>query len=173
MEAPGDNPVRIEPLSDARRREAITLVDRVFPSQGPLERLSLRLHRTRWAWLLGLAGVVEGRFWLAIRDDEVVGTVGLYGTRADAEEALWLGWYCVAPEARGARVGSALLAFAATEARRAGKRFLRLYTSTDPNEGAAQRVYERHGFRLVSVDRPLLWRPFRVARLRRELALAD
>ncbi|MFN3483771.1 MAG: hypothetical protein ACK4YX_12200, partial [Rhabdaerophilum calidifontis] len=62
----------------------------------------------------------------------------------------------------------------AAEARASGRRFLRLYTSTDPNEAAAQGLYEAYGLRVVRMRRPLLWRLVgsRAALLYRERDLA-
>jgi ribosomal protein S18 acetylase RimI-like enzyme len=148
----------IVPFEETRREEVIRLVDRVFPSQGLVERLSMRVFQTRWDWLLKRVGIRDGRFWLATKDDAVIGTVGLYSTPKDAASALWLGWFCVSPEARGQKVGQALIDFAVGKASAEERQFLRLYTSTDPNEAAAQSMYERNRFGLVGESRPLLWR---------------
>ncbi|MCA1999659.1 MAG: GNAT family N-acetyltransferase [Hyphomicrobiales bacterium] len=164
----------IEPFSEARRRAAIELVDRIFPAQDPTERLSLRVFQTRWEWLLRLDGTRYGRFWLAVAEERVVGMVGLYAQVADRHEANWLGWFCVAPERRGCGLGRRLMDLALAEARASGRRFLRLYTSTDPNEAAAQGLYEAYGLRVVRMRRPLLWRLVgsRAALLYRERDLA-
>ena len=118
----------------------------------------MRVFQTRWDWLLKLGGIRDGRFWLATKHDAVIGTVGLYSTPKDAASALWLGLFCVSPEARGQKVGQALIDFAVDKASAEKQQFLRLYTSTDPNEAAAQSMYERNGFGLVGESRPLLWR---------------
>ena len=68
----------IVPFEETCREEVIRLVDRVFPSQGLVERLSMRVFQTRWDWLLKLGGIRDGRFWLATKHDAVIGTVGLY-----------------------------------------------------------------------------------------------
>jgi len=160
--------IEIVPFDALKRRQATALVDRVFPSQSPIERLGLRLFQTRWQWLLRLCGIVDARFWLASERETVLGIVGLYEHRSNRHEALWLGWFAVAPEARGKGVGGRLLRHAINEARASGRRSLRLYTSTDPNEEAAQAVYERHGFRITSVTQPLTWVPFGVKKIIRE-----
>jgi ribosomal protein S18 acetylase RimI-like enzyme len=106
----------------------------------------------------------------------VLGVIGLYARTEDRHEANWLGWFCVAPEARGLRLGQHLLDHAVAEARTTGRRLLRLYTSSDPNEDAAQIVYERNGFRVVRRYRPLLWRmaglPLQLLHRERDLALS-
>ncbi|MCA0399467.1 MAG: GNAT family N-acetyltransferase [Proteobacteria bacterium] len=148
----------LKPLTPDMRKAAIRLVDRVFPSQDLAEMLSLRLFQTRWAWLLRLGGMRRGRFWGAIRGGTLLGLVGLYSMAKDEEEANWLGWFCVAPEARGLGLGQHLLDHAIGEARATGRRYLRLYTSTDPVEEAAQALYERNGFRIIARCRPWMWR---------------
>jgi GNAT superfamily N-acetyltransferase len=163
--------VLITEFSEPWRLQTIQLVQRVFPSQGLVERLSLRLFRTPLQWLLGLGGIRSGRFWVAVRDNAVVGTVGLYTRAQDAREAVWLGWFCVAPEARGDGIGGRLLEFVLKEAKSMQVRYLRLYTSTDPNERAAQGVYERAGLSIMRREQPLLWRLAGVEKLVRQLDL--
>jgi ribosomal protein S18 acetylase RimI-like enzyme len=52
----------------------------------------------------------------------------------------------VDPKARGRRIGQALIEHTVARARDAGDKLIRLYTSTDPNEAAAQHLYEKNGF---------------------------
>jgi GNAT superfamily N-acetyltransferase len=165
----------LEPFGSQNRAEATRLVDRVFLSQSPIERLSLRVFQTRWEWLFRLGGFEEARFWVAMRDGAALGIVGLYTQSQDHHEANWLGWFCVAPEARGLHIGQFLLDHAVAEAKVTGRRFLRLYTSTDLNERSAQTVYQRNGFRVVRRYRPLLWRmacsPMELLHRERDLAV--
>jgi GNAT superfamily N-acetyltransferase len=79
----------------------------------------------------------------------VLGTTGLYRYKKDAGEAVWVGWFCVDPKMRGRGIGQALIEHTVERAREAGFDRVRLYTSTDPNEEAAQRLYERNGFKEV------------------------
>jgi GNAT superfamily N-acetyltransferase len=90
-------------------------------------------------------------YWLAIDDNtgRVIGTIGLYEYQYDKQEAFWLGWFCVDPELRQMGIGTELLEFAIDGARQAGKKFLRLYSSTDPNESNAHRLYKEYGFVLT------------------------
>lgn len=164
--------LRIEIMDSATLSEAKALVDRVFPAQGPFERLF------PWTFIgresafsravLRLAGVSElTEFWVAIDDDgTVIGTTGLYRHCKDAHEAVWLSWFCVAPESRGNGLGGRLLDFSIERARRSGADFLRLYTSDTQNEAAAQRLYEGRGLRVYQSRNRILYRL-----LRRELRL--
>ena len=81
---------------------------------------------------------------------EVIGSVGLYETRADQREAVWLGWFCVSSQARGLGAGTKLLGFATEMAKSRGKKYLRLDTNRPTNEGEqhAQELYEKKGFQL-------------------------
>lgn len=80
--------------------------------------------------------------WVATRDGEVVGSVAL---RASGEEAFYLKRMYVRSDLRGAGLGKALLATALDHARTRGARAVHLDTSTSME--AAQRLYERAGFR--------------------------
>ncbi|HET6497678.1 MAG TPA: GNAT family N-acetyltransferase [Coriobacteriia bacterium] len=94
-----------------------------------------------------LAGIKEFLgLWVVLDDDgSVVGTTGLYRKHSDANEAVWLSWFCVAPEHRGRGVGGRLLDFSIERARRTGARHLRLFTSNIPAEACAQGLYESRG----------------------------
>jgi GNAT superfamily N-acetyltransferase len=164
----------IQELDRSLLRAARKLVWRVFPWQSPVERLSFLaianrdspLMRRAMAWA-GISDILG--FWGAIDSNtkEVLGTTGLYQYNRDAEEAVWLAWFCVAPEARRSGIGSRLLDFSIEEARRSERRYLRLYTSDSRNEAAAQRLYEIRGLKVVVSKNRILY-----TTLYRELALS-
>jgi GNAT superfamily N-acetyltransferase len=104
------------------------------------------------------AGVADiPGFWDTIdaQTKELLGTAGLYLYTRDALEAVWLAWFCVAPEARERGIGSRLLAFSIEQARATNRRYLRLYTSDDSREAATQRLYASRGLRIVGTKRCL------------------
>ncbi|MCL2445574.1 MAG: GNAT family N-acetyltransferase [Oscillospiraceae bacterium] len=143
--------MKIIALTHENARPAAKLAAQVFPYAAPYVRLSYWAVRSRNNPLVKLSFRI-GRInalldhWVAVNEhNEVIGTVGLYTYRKDAHEAAWLTWYCVAPQARGQGLGKELIAHAAQHARELGKTYLRLYTSTHPNEAAAQMVYEKAG----------------------------
>lgn len=144
--------IKIEPLTEIILKEAISLVNEVFPEQGD-EPANLcfqaSLNLRGYEEFLSKAGIPELRYWVANQSGKVLGTVGLYCYKVDKKEAFWLGWFCVAPTVRKQGIGTQLLQFAIKEARKRGKRFLRLYTSTDPNELNAHKLYEKLGFKLA------------------------
>jgi len=165
--------IQIEPLTIDKLPEASELVKRVFPWQSPTERMSFWIYAHRDIPLAraimkasGVSDIIG--FWVAMDTEakRVLGTTGLYSYRRDASEAIWLAWFCVAPEARGHGVGSRLLDFSISEARRTNRQYLRLYTSDDHREAAAQPLYESKGLRVVRKKRRVLY-----TEIHRELAL--
>ena len=142
----------IVPCSPELMGQAESLVRSVFPRMSLVERLSFlaikRPANITGRLLMWVAGVRDIDAFDVYVDDagRVLGTTGLYRYSKDSHQASWVAWFCVDPEARGRGVGQALLEHTVERARRAGFRLIRLYTSTDPNEAAAQRLYERNGF---------------------------
>jgi GNAT superfamily N-acetyltransferase len=135
----------LESLSIVTLEQAIEVAHQTFPPQEEDPATGFR------------ASLVRGRdpnrqrYWVAIDQNTgtVIGTTGLYKTPRDFDDAYWVGWLCVTPQRRGQGIGKGLLEFTIAMARREGKRWLRLYTSTDPIEKVAQVLYERCGFREV------------------------
>jgi GNAT superfamily N-acetyltransferase len=165
----------IQPLSFQTLSGATALVERVFSSLTLLERhsfaASLEPDRLPYAMARTLAGVTQLRYWVLLdpETDRVVGTVGIYCHHKDAEQADWLAMFSIDPDYRGQGLGKRLLNFAINQAQARGKRYLRLYTSTDPKEAVAQTLYERNGFQVVAEER--LWLD-PCTRIYRELQLA-
>ena len=165
--------IRIEHLERSRLAEARKLVWRCFPRQTLPERLSfwaIANHRSpHMRRLMAWAGVADFLdFWGAIdqQTGRLLGTTGLYQYTCDAAEAVWLAWFCVAPEVRRRGIGSRLLDFSIAEAKRTGLQYLRLYTSDRKVEAAAQFLYESRGLEVVARK----WRPFHTI-IYRELRL--
>ena len=145
--------MKIEMMSDETLPEARALVDRVFPHQTFIERLFFWTYARRGSWvaraLMAIAGVSDfSEMWVVLDEEEnVVGTSGLYRCRKDSDEALWLSWFCLAPEVRGEGQGGSLLDYSIDRARALGADYLRLYTTDRPGEAVAQHLYERRGLR--------------------------
>lgn len=153
--------VHIEKLSHQTLKRASEVADQVFLKDSaspdwryiPHEGFAVSLEPEKLAdYNRKKNGVLSGLdFWVAIDETsgDVVGTTGIYGLSFDPPDLCWLAWFCVDKKQRGRGIGSQLLNFTIEEARRRGKKILRLYTSTDPNEGSAQKIYEGKCFRIV------------------------
>lgn len=145
----------IFPCSDEFMVQAESLVRSTFGWMTPIERLSFIAikHPASAAgrFLMFLAGIRDMvAFDIYVDESNIVrGTTGLYRYVRDAEEAVWVAWFCVDSKARGQGIGQALIDYTVAKARNAGFDRIRLYTSTDPNESAAQRLYEKNGFKEV------------------------
>ncbi len=89
----------------------------------------------------------EGPVWVAIHEEETVGTVSVV---AEAE-SLYIRGMAVLPSARGARIGALLLIHIEEFARREG--FSRWFLSTTPFLDRAIRLYERLVFNALPTNR--------------------
>lgn len=149
----------ISPLSEETLEEAIALVVDVFDEapgglDDPRKWLPASLHPEKYPQYFEHDQVMVPRYWVAQEpmSRKVIGVSGLFSMSHDAEEAAWLAWYCVHPDFRGKKVGSRLLDLSIEEARKLGKKYLRLYTSNSPIEKTAQDVYEKRGLKLVEFE---------------------
>ncbi|MGQ0510559.1 MAG: GNAT family N-acetyltransferase [Betaproteobacteria bacterium] len=107
--------------------------------------------KQRRALRMVLANPALGRIYVARRGARVLGTVSVLRSVSTAEggHAGLLEDLVVRPEARGAGVGTALLAFAVERSRAEG--LLRLTLLTDRGNRKAQRLYLKAGFTLSSM----------------------
>jgi putative acetyltransferase len=85
-----------------------------------------------------------GGFWVALREDKVV---GMFGLEPAAPDAMELRRMYVGPAARRAGIARLMLQFAEAECRRRDMR--RLELSTSELQPAALELYRRAGFRLL------------------------
>ena len=154
-----DNPAfSIAPLSLGNLLSALELVNRVFPrsAQGR-ERADLFFTASLLPpgrWLIRLIGYPVVLYWVAVEPEggKVIGTVGLYAMSSDPE-AYWGGWMCVDPKDRSRGIGFALMRHAIVQIqRRNDRKFVRLYTSTDPNEAKAQLLYDSVGLTVYKTE---------------------
>jgi len=149
--------VKILEMDASTARGVSALVKRVFPFEGHIFSWVYTtpegsLFRKIGLWVFGIRKVTV--VWAALDDSgNVVGTTGLLRRRIDAGEAFWLAYFCVAPEARGAGIGSRLLDGAIDRAIQDGAGYLRLYTSDVPDEADAQRLYESRGLHVYKTRR--------------------
>jgi len=148
--------VRIVELNDTLIPQAKALVSRVFPEQSFDERISFWVYTRRRSKIMkfflniyGSMGIYQ--YWVALdENDKICGITGIYSVNRDVHDSIWLSWFCVDPEMRKKGIGRLLIEFSINIAKSLGKKYLRLYTSDDPNEKAAQGLYDKYDFKIVS-----------------------
>ena len=91
--------------------------------------------------------IPEGRVWVALYRDAIVGTV----SAVPKDDELYIRSMAVAPSARGRRVGELMLRQIETSALAEG--YMRLTLVTTPFLISAIRLYERFGFQRIDGDR--------------------
>ncbi|HLC63521.1 MAG TPA: GNAT family N-acetyltransferase [Candidatus Nanoarchaeia archaeon] len=149
--------MKIQPLSEETLEEALVLLIKVFnPSQDgedyPGIWFPASLHPERHKELFKKLGVKQLQYYVAVEKGKVIGTTGYYTLKEDEKEAYWLAWFCVDKEYRGRGVGTSLLEFIIEKARKEKKRYLRLYTSDNPDEADAQKLYDKFGFKTTKTE---------------------
>ncbi len=149
--------MKIIPLSKKNISEAIDLILRVFPES----RVQDEDFAPRWfkaslspkenKKLYSSFGVKYLKYWVVIDKDtkKIIGITGVYSLEKDEEEAFWLAWTCVHPNFRGMGVGKMLMEYIIRKAKDKKRKYLRLYTSTNPNEAVAQKMYDKMGFKII------------------------
>ena len=93
-------------------------------------------------------------FWVAMRQNMIVGSIAIDGVDQDSKGA-HLRWYIVAPENQGSGIGRILLEEAIKFCRK--KRFSRVYLWTFAGLDVARHLYERFGFRLCEQQEGSQW----------------
>lgn len=146
-----------EKLSEKDLEEAIALANSVFPSDRDAETspefdYRAGLDPERYREDLERIGIGSLQHWTVKDQEKILGLTGLYRVTSDPADVVWLDWFCTAPEARGKGIGRAMLEWTVAEAERQGFRKICLWTTDDPNEAAAQRLYESMGFKIVSEE---------------------
>ena len=154
----GNPDFSIAPLSFGNLRSALKLVNRVFtPTAQGRERADFYFTDSilpPGRWLARMIGYPVVLYWVAVdlESRKVIGTVGIYAMSSDPE-AYWGGWMCVDPKDRSRGIGFALMRHAIVEAgRRNDRKYVRLYTSTDPNEAKAQVLYDSVGLAVYKTE---------------------
>ena len=149
--------VKIKKLTEKYLEEASELVNAVFKDEPILPGVAFEasLNQNKFEELNKISEnkISSLEYFLAVDDEEkVLGKTGLYSLEKDKEDTYWLGWYCVDPESRGKGIGSKLLDYSIKKAKERDKKFLRLYTSTSPEEKAAQPIYDSRGFKITCTE---------------------
>lgn len=134
--------------------ETIALADKIFPPEFEEEpakdEIPASLFPEQYREYLAKTEIKPGlKYWVAADNGKVIGLIGLYNYEFDPDDLVWLGWFLVDPSARKKGIGNRLLLFAIEEAKKRGKKFLKLYSTDDSAELDSHRLYEKYGFRNI------------------------
>lgn len=154
-------------MAEHSQQSPITIRHTLQP--GDLGRVTA-LHGVLYAQEYGLSPIFEGyvaetlaelgkrhqpeqdRLWLAERDGELVGSIGIVGRDNGAAQLRWL---LVAPQARGQRLGQHLFQAALTFCRENDYRSIYLWTISLLTDAA--RIYSAAGFIKTAEQGPSWW----------------
>ncbi len=142
----------IQALSASRLSAAIALTCSIFPNPPLLEHPALSLPLSLGdKRLIRLFGLGDLAYWVAIRDNMVVGITGLYSW--DSEPGIaWLGWTCVNPANRRHQIGLSLLHTVIKHARDLEYQQLNLWSTNHPDYAIANRMFDLLGFKTVKAE---------------------
>ncbi|MBI2068852.1 MAG: GNAT family N-acetyltransferase [Candidatus Yanofskybacteria bacterium] len=149
--------LKFEPLSERNIEEATELAHSVFPEDAKKERKPGDAYRASLEPRKYLDFYKQEGYNLLLLEyyiarepsDKIAGVTGFYQRDIDPKDIAWLGWYCVDPQFRGKGYGREILEWTIDKAKEKGFTVLKLWTTTDPNEAAAQILYEKLGFTVV------------------------
>ena len=97
--------------------------------------------------------IQEGPVWVALRGEDVVGTVAA----VTKSESLYIRGMAVLPSVRGLGIGTGLLQRAEEWAR--NEKFKRIFLSTTPFLASAIQLYQQFGFRFTAAPHDLFGTP--------------
>ena len=87
-------------------------------------------------------------YYLVLEDDNVVGITGHYPPE-DGKKQIWLGWFGVRPQYRGAGWGEKILKATAQVVALQGVTEMFIYSGDRAEERNAHRLYEKNGFKMT------------------------
>lgn len=135
----------MERLNKTTLEDSIELLLNIFPLEEDHRWIKICLRSS----LNGshIEGVKDLEYFIEKEDSKPISIIGLYSLFKDYKEALWIGWFGVDPEYRNKGLGTKLLNFSIKESKKRGAEYLRLYTSPNPDEKKAHKLYEKKGFK--------------------------
>jgi len=151
--------MEIKHLSKENLNQAIKLVLKVFPYSEPTDEeyapkwFKASLNPAKYKKDFKEVSVTYVKYWVAIEKDKVIGAIGIYTYKKDEKEANWLAWFFVDPNYRNKKIGSKLLDYIIEKTKEQKKTYLRLFTSSNPNEAKAQKIYDKRGFKITKIEK--------------------
>ena len=147
------------PLTPENIDEAIVLVYSVFPDDfnsedSPEEAYRASIERENHKDFI-LRHYLDTLEYLVVKNspsEKIIGVTGWYTRTIDSKDMIWLGWYCLDKNERGKGFGREILEWTINNVKEKGYKIMRLYTTTDPNEATAQKLYEDLSFKIIDEE---------------------
>lgn len=152
--------MKIVPLSKKNINEAIALANSIFPDDAQLYDSPfndywayLEPEKNKSYWQNNKLSSLE--YFLVVDEStyKITGATGLYAHNDEPKDLVWLGWFYIDPKERGKGLGQLTLEWTVKRAKEKGFKKLRLWTTEDPNETAAQKLYEKLGFKIIKKEK--------------------
>ena len=151
----------IEPLSKKTINGALKVLDKVFGNNLKDKVIYHNafigsLDMNKYKLIYGKKEKPSYLQYYVARDKEsgrIFGTTGLYVNSELDTGRIGIGWFCVDPKFRGKGIGKALLDFTIEKARERRSPVLFLWTTSDPAERLAHKMYARRGFRVIKREK--------------------
>lgn len=137
----------IKPIDSENIHQAVSLAERVFPTDVPTpeESFMASLYPDRFKLVWKHYNITYLKYWaLFSQYAEVIGTVGIYSIESDDITADWVGWLCVKDGHQRHGFGTDLMEFVLRKMRNRGKRTAKLYTESIATSATA--LYRKLGF---------------------------
>lgn len=150
-------PVVVQPLSKKNLLDTIMLAERIFPgdinsTESPRRMFTASIDPNLYREWINEAQIKSLKYWVTVYENRVIAFTGLYIPLGKYEDDLWLGWFGVDSDFRRHGIGRALLQWTMARAKAQGCKTLSLYTSSAPNEAAAQKLYGSLGFKVFRTE---------------------
>ena len=136
-----------KPLSEENLEEAVSVATSIFPEEishiREVYEVSLRQNKSEEYWKT--RRILEYFVAMDSHLDKIVAITGFYQLTEHSKDEIWLGWYGVSPSERGKGIGKKTLEWTMEEAKKRGYEVFKLWTTTDPGEKIAQKLYDDMG----------------------------
>jgi GNAT superfamily N-acetyltransferase len=148
--------MKIEPLSESNIDEAINVANKIFPDAANDDKNSPKLgygaslnpEKYKDFWKRFNLAYLEYFVAMDEKTEKIIGITGLYNRYIDSEN-VWIGWFGVRSDYRRLGLGKDLLQWTIDKALEKNFSAIRLYTSTNPKESVAQKLYDKFGFKII------------------------
>ena len=151
--------MKIVPLSKENLEKAIKLVENIFDSKpdewdSPRKWMpaSLNPNSNENKKLYSENKINFLKYFVGIEDEKIIATTGIYLMEEDKLDSAWLAWFCVDKSYRGNGYGEMLIDFIISMAKKMNKKYLKLYTSKNPDLYNALKLYDKKGFKEIRKD---------------------